>query len=227
MDEIALLQQIPLFAGLPGEQLRALARGMNRRRYAKGQTILQQGEEGDSLFIIVSGRVRIYTQSAEGHELSVWICDKGDFFGEMALLSGEPRSACAKAMQTTDVLVLHRQAFRQFLLSTPQAAIHIIEILSMRLRHTTESAGGLMSLSVTQRVARTLLQLVERYGADAGDAGVIIDLDLSQEAIATLVGTTRESANRALSSLRDQGIVQIDRARIRVLQPGRLQARLD
>jgi len=222
MDEMTLLKQIPLFADMPKEQLRSLVAALDRRAYRKGQVILHQGDQGDSLFVVVSGRVRIYTLSPDGHELSVWICDEGDFFGEMALLNGQPRSASAEAMQPTEVLLLHRQAFRNFLLSNPQAAIHTIETLSLRLRSTTESAEGLMSLSVTQRIARKLLELSERYGVEQDEA-VLIDLDLSQEAIATLVGTTRESANRALGSLRDQGIVQVDRVRIQVLDPEKLE----
>jgi CRP/FNR family cyclic AMP-dependent transcriptional regulator len=222
MDEMALLKQIPLFADMPTTQLRPLAGAMKRHTYRRGQTILYQGDVGDSLFVVVSGRVRIYTISQEGHELSVWICDEGDFFGEMALLTGEPRSASAEAMQFTEVLVLERQVFRDYLLSNPEAALHIIEALSDRLRSTTESAEGLVSLSVTQRIARKLLELVARYGVPQ-EQGVLIDLNLSQEAIATLVGTTRESANRALRGLRDQGIVEIDRSCIRVIDPERLE----
>jgi CRP/FNR family transcriptional regulator len=222
MDERTLLKGIPLFAGMPGEQLQTLAGALKRRTYPRGALILHQGDPGDSLFIVVAGRVRIYTLSPEGHELSVWICDEGDFFGEMALLSDEPRSASAEAMQATEILVLQRQAFRDYLLSNPAAAIHTIEVLSKRLRSTTEDAEGLMSLSVTQRIARKLLQLMERYGVP-GEDGVLIDLNLSQEAMATLVGTTRESANRALSALRDRGIVQVDRAGIRVIDPEKLE----
>lgn len=222
MDEMALMKRIPLFADMPREQLQSLVGALNRRFYHKGQTILHQGDTGDSLFVIVSGRVRIYILSPEGHELSFWIYDEGDFFGEMALLTGEPRSACAEAMQPTEVLVLHRQAFRDYLLSNPLAAIHTIEALSKRLRRTTESAEGLFSLNVTQRIARKLLELMDRFGVPQED-GVLIDLNLSQEAMATLVGTTRESANRALRNLRDEGIVEVTRSRIRVIHPEKLE----
>lgn len=222
MDEMALMKRIPLFADMPREQLQSLVGALNRRFYHKGQTILHQGDRGDSLFVIVSGRVRIYTLSPEGHELSIWIYDEGDFFGEMALLTGEPRSACAEAMQSTEVLVLHRQAFRDYLLANPLAAIHTIEALSKRLRRTTESAEGLFSLNVTQRIARKLLELMDRFGVPQED-GVLIDLNLSQEAMATLVGTTRESANRALRHLRDEGIVEVNRSRIRVIHPDKLE----
>lgn len=225
MDTMACLQQIPLFAGLPDGELRALASALNRRRYARGELILHQGDPGDSLYIVVSGRVRIYTLDAEGHELSVWLCDEGDFFGEMALMCDEPRSAYAEAMAPTEVLVLSRGAFRNYLLSHPQAAIHAVETLSRRLRRTTESAGDLASRSVVQRMARVLVELSERYGVPQGN-GVRIELDLSQEAMATLAGTTRESANRALGALRDQGIVELDRVYIRILQPEALEAML-
>ena len=222
MEEMALLKGIPLFADMSLEQLAPLVEMLERRTYRKGQVILRQGDEGDSLFVIVSGRVRIYTLSPEGHELSVMIGDPGDFFGEMAMLDGEPRSANAEAMQRTEVLLLQRRAFRHHLLAHPTAALHIIETLSQRLRRTTESAEELVSLNVPQRIARKLLELAERYGVDHGD-GTLIDLDLSQEAIASLVGTTRESANRALSRWREQGIVQIERVRIRVLNPEKLE----
>ena len=221
MDEMALLKGIPLFSAMSPEQLVPLVGKLERRSYRKGQVILRQGYEGDSLFVIVSGRVRIFTLSPEGHDLSVSLVDRGNFFGEMALLDGEPRSANVEAMQRTVVLILHRQAFCSHLLSNPMAAIHVIETLSQRLRRTTESAEDLVSLTVPQRVVRKLLELVERYGVQQED-GVLIDLDLSQEAIASLAGTTRESANRVLSRLREQGVVQIERVRIRVLNPEKL-----
>jgi CRP/FNR family cyclic AMP-dependent transcriptional regulator len=226
MDTMARLMQIPLFADLPMDQLSSLAATVQRRRYDRGEIILRQGEPGDSLFVVVSGRVRIYTLTPEGHELSVWLCDEGDFFGEMALLSGEPRSACVEAMEPTEVLVLQRHAFRDYLLAHPHAAVHTIETLSRRLRRTTESAGDLASRSVGQRIARTLVDLAQRYGVPEGD-GVRLDLDLSQEAVATLAGTTRESANRTLSQLRDRGVVEVDRVRIRILRPDVLHTMLE
>lgn len=222
MNETALLQRIPLFANLQQEQLRSLTRALERRAYHKGEIILRQGDPGNSLYIIVSGRVRIFTLSPEGSELSVGIYDTGDFFGEMALLNREPRSASVEALQDTKVLVLHRGDFCSHLLSNPHAALHIIETLSQRLRYTTENAEELVFLNVRQRIARRLLELSERYGVSQ-ENGVLIDLDLSQEAIASLVGTTRESANRALRSLREQGIVHVERVRIQVLCPEKLQ----
>jgi CRP/FNR family transcriptional regulator len=222
MEEIALLKQVPLFADMTGDQLQSLAGAMGRCRYDEGQVILRQGDKGHSLFVVISGRVRIYTLSPEGYELSVWICNEGAFLGEMSLLSGEPWSASAEAMQPTEVLELQRQAFRDFLLSNPQTAIHTIEMLGRRLRHTTESLEALVSLNTVERVSRQLLALLERYGGEQ-EKGLLIDLDLSQEAIASLVGTTREGANRALSSLRSEGILQVDRSRIRVLQPEKLK----
>lgn len=222
MDELALLQHIPLFADMPKEQLAQLTRALERRVYRKGQLILRQGDYGESLFVIVSGKVRIYTLSPEGHEVSVFICDEGDFFGELALLTGMPRSANVQAMRRTEVLVLQRQAFRHYLLSNPATALRIIETLSRRLRSTTESVEELVSLNVNQRVARKLLELAERYGIRQAN-GVMIDLDLSQEAVASLVGTTRESANRALGGLRERGIVHIERVRITITDPAELE----
>ena len=219
------LQRIPLFAGLSHDQVAALVPALERRTYRRGQVIIQQGEAGSSLYVIISGQVRIYTLSLDGHELSFSIYGAGDFFGEMSLLDGEPRSANAQALRHTDVLVLHRRAFLDHLVSNPHSAICILETLNRRLRRTTENAEGLMSLSVTQRLARKLLELAAQHGVRGPD-GILIDLELSQEAVASLVGTTRESANRALSGMREQGIVQVERGRIREIRPDLLEAML-
>ncbi len=213
VNEMTLLKQIPLFSDLPSEHLSALAHALERRTFSKGQLIVRQGEPGKSLYVIISGQVRIYTISPDGHEVGVTIFDEGDFFGEIALLLNTPRIANVEAMQTTQVLVLHQQAFQQHLLSDPVTALRITEAIVERLRHTTESMEEMTSLSVRERMARRLVELAQRYGV-AQDNGVLIDMDLSQEAMASMAGTTRESANRALSTLRDMGIVQIDRVRI-------------
>ncbi len=217
-----LLQQIALFAGMSGEQLASLAPMLKQRTYQKGETILYQGEHGDSMFIILSGKVRIYGLSPYGQEISFELCDGGEFFGEMALLLGTPRSANVEALQTTEVLVLHRQAVQHYLLANPPAAVQILETLSRRLRRTTESVGDLSALGVPQRLARQLVKLAGRYGQKQAD-GVLISLDLAQEAIASMIGTTRESANRALSRLREQDIVRIEEGRILITQPEKLE----
>lgn len=216
-----LLQQISLFSGMSSEQLASLAPMLKHRTYQKGETILYQGEHGDSMFVILSGKVRIYGLSPYGQEISFELCDGGEFFGEMALLLGTPRSANVEALQTTEVLVLHRQAFHHYLLANPPAAIQILETLSRRLRRTTESVGDLSALGVPQRLARQLVKLAERYGQEQTN-GVLISLDLAQEAIASMIGTTRESANRALSRLRERDIVRIEEGRILITQPEKL-----
>jgi CRP/FNR family transcriptional regulator, cyclic AMP receptor protein len=174
------------------------------------------------LHLIVRGQVRIYTISQLGQELSVKIFRDGDFFGELALLDGQPRSASAQAMCATQTLTLHRHAFREAVRTLPEIAVLVLEELSARLRRTNTYIEHLASHSAPQRVVRTLLDLADQYGVGVGDA-TRIELRLTQDDLASLAGTTRETVNRVLSGLRDQGLIQIERARVSVLNLPQLE----
>jgi len=178
---------------------------------------MQQGDVGDQLYIIVSGQVRIFTVNEAGQELSLIIYRPGDFLGELSLLDGQPRSANAEAMRRTSTLTLQRSAFLHIISTNPQLAAAVMEALAARVRHSTIYAQLLASHSAPQRVVGQLLNLAAHYGvADGGT--VSIDLYLTQDDLASLSGTTRETVNRVLASLRDQGLIDIGRARVSVLK---------
>ena len=210
------LRNIPCFSGLDAAHLRVLATSLGTQTFERGETIFHQGSFGTVLYIIVSGQVRIYTVSEAGQELSVTIFRSGEFFGELALLDGQPRSASAVAMCRTTALLLHRSAFISAVQSHPPIAIAVLEAMSQRLRQSTNHADLLSTSSAFQRVARQLLTLAERYGQREG-AITHIDLHLTQDDLASLAGTTRETVNRALAILRDQGLIRVARARVSVV----------
>jgi CRP-like cAMP-binding protein len=226
MDKIKLLAQIPAFASLTASHRSLLAASLGSQTFERGETIFHQGSLGSVLFIIISGQVRIYTISEVGQELSVTIFREGDFFGEMALLDGQPRSASATAMCPTTTLTLHRSAFLHTLGACPPIAVAILEALAGRLRLTTTNAGKLASNSAPQRVVHQLVELVERYGLAEG-GHIRIDLHLTQDDLASLSGTTRETVNRVLAGLRSQGIIRTERASVSVLDVFRLKASLE
>lgn len=216
MHSIDRLACIPCFSNLDTAHLQVLARSLGAQSFERGEAIFHQGSPGNVLYIIVTGQVRIYTISEAGQELSVTIFRAGDFFGELALLDGQPRSASAVAMGRTSALLLHRSAFLHAVHDYPPIAVAILEAMAQRLRQSTSHADLLGTSSAIQRVARQILALASRYGQREGDV-THIDLRLTQDDLASLVGTTRETANRALANLRDQGLIQMARARVSVL----------
>jgi CRP/FNR family transcriptional regulator len=216
MHNLELLRGVTIFARLAPDHLRLLSGSLSSRSFARGETIFRQGSDGDLLYLIVCGQVRIYTISQLGQELSVKVFRDGDFFGELALLDGQPRSASAQAMRATTTLTLHREAFRRAISSSPEIAVSVLEELSSRLRRSNIYAEYLAGHSAPQRVVRLLLDLADQHGVS--DSGATrIDLHLTQDDLASLAGTSRETVNRVLGGLRDQGLIQVERARVSVL----------
>ncbi|MBK9710987.1 MAG: Crp/Fnr family transcriptional regulator [Kouleothrix sp.] len=222
MNKPQALRHVAAFAGLSDDELVLLARGTGSQAFERGEIIFQQGSIGSALYIIVTGQVRIYTTTEAGQELTVTIFHDGDFFGEMALFDGQPRAASASAMCRTTTLTLHRAAFLHTISACPPIAASVLEIMALRLRQSNTVAEQLASLSASQRVVRQLRDLAARYGiADGSD--IRIDLHLTQDDLASLSGTTRETVNRVLSHLRDQGLIRVERARVSVLNMPELE----
>jgi CRP/FNR family cyclic AMP-dependent transcriptional regulator len=222
MNKLELLQKVPTFARLTNDQLALLARSVGTQIFERDEVIFHQGSIGSTLYIIVLGQVRIFTISEAGQELTVTLFRDGDFFGEMALLDGQPRAASAKAMCRTTTLTLHRAAFLHTIDACPPIAASVLEVLTARLRHSNSIAAQLANLSASQRVVRQLCDLATCYGIADGGA-IRIDLHLTQDDLASLSGTTRETVNRVLSNLRDQGLIRVERARVSVLKMQQLE----
>jgi CRP/FNR family transcriptional regulator len=216
MNKLELLKRVTTFARLTEDQLGLLARSVGSQAFERDETIFHQGSIGGTLYIIVNGQVRIYTTDEAGQELTVRILKAGDFFGELALLDGQPRSASVEAMCKTFTLTLHRASFLHIINICPPIAAALLEAMAARLRNTTVQAGQMAHHSASQRVVRQLLDLTAHYGiAESGE--IRIDLHLTQDDLASLSGTTRETVNRVLASLRDQGLIRVERARVSVL----------
>lgn len=226
MNRQNLLRSVPIFALLDDDHLALLSNSLGVQTFERGVTIFHQGSVGDVLYIIIKGQVRIYTISGTGQELSILICSDGDFFGELALLDGQPRSASAVTMRPTTTLTLHRTAFQEAIRTSPPIALAVMEVLAGRLRHSNTYAEHLVSHSAPQRVVHCLLDLAAQHGV-AEDGATRIDLHLTQDDLASLAGTTRETVNRVLSSLRDQGLIRVTRARLSVLNLAQLERSLD
>lgn len=223
-DPRQLLKQVPLFAHLTDEVLAGLAAHLRRRPFRRGTMIFHKDQAGDALYIIETGRVRLFVPAPGGEELTVDVAGPEEVFGELALLDGRPRSASAETLEDTVTHTLGRDEFQQHLTETPAFAAALVELLSTRLRHVTDYAESLAYLDVHARVARVLLEMAERYGIKAD--GIEIDFDLTQAELATMVGATRERVNRALASFRSQGLVELHGKKIVLRDPERLRQRI-
>ncbi len=219
-----LLRRVSLFGGLSNGALETLAGHLRRRTFRRDTMIFHKDQAGDALYVVESGRVRLFVPAEGGEELMVDTAGPGEVFGELALLDGGPRSASAEAVENTTAYTIEREAFRQALTTIPGLAAAVIELLSARLRHVTEYAESLAFMDVHGRVARALLELADRYGV-AGD-GIEIDLDMTQGELATMVGATRERVNRALAVFRSQGLVELRGRKIVIRDAPRLRQRI-
>jgi CRP/FNR family transcriptional regulator, cyclic AMP receptor protein len=222
---VAALARVKLFAGLASEDLVALAANLQRRRYGKGQFIFQQGDPGLCLYLVESGKVKIASFSSEGKGLVLNLLGPGDFFGELALLDGEPRSADAVAQEPCQLLLLQRDDFMHFLEARPHVAVKLLATVSRRLRHTTQQAEDIIFFDLPARLARVLLELAEAERTSAEEEWVITSRPTQTE-LAEMVGATRESINKWLGVYEEQGLIRRERNQLVILKPEALRKRI-
>ncbi|MBI3811578.1 MAG: Crp/Fnr family transcriptional regulator [Nitrospirae bacterium] len=213
-----LLQKIPLFADLEAAEIDLLYRLVKTRAYSKGAIILQEDDPGEAMFMIVSGRAKVVHLSEDGREIILDMLGQGDFFGEMALLDQEPRSAHVTAVEPTELLVLERSAFLNQVEREPKIAIKMLIELSRRLRRADEKIQDLVLLDVYGRVARMLLRLARLHGKPLEDGFIITRLPTHHE-LADMVGASRETVSRVLADLTRRGVVR-NSGRMLIIEKG-------
>lgn len=216
LTRLIFFKSVPLFAAVTDSELASLVRDFTRREFRAGETIFEQGDQGEVLYLIEAGQVRIFVQGRDGQELSVIVHGPGDIFGEMALIDNLPRSASAVAAEEAVVYALSREHFREHMRRSFQLALNFMTAMSLRLRHSSEMVGNLALLDVPSRLARKLLDLAQTHGQPEG-AGIKIDQVLKQNELASLLGTTRESVNKALSHFKKQNLIKVEQGNYTLL----------
>ena len=205
-DNVTLLSKVSIFEGLNTEALQELSRSLNALSFKRDALVFGKDSQGDGLYIIRSGQVKVVLQNAEGKEMILTTFKTGDFFGEMALLDGHPRSANVFTSQKSQLLVLSRDAFVSHLERFPSTALRILGVISQRLRRADEVIGNLVMLDVYGRVARILIDLAENEG-EPQDEGIFIKSRPTQQDMASMIGTTRETVSRVLSEFQRRGLL--------------------
>jgi CRP/FNR family transcriptional regulator, cyclic AMP receptor protein len=222
---VAALAAVPLFAGLDPAALDSLARAVRPRRFRRGEVVFHLGDPGDALFVVSAGAVKITLPSEGGEEAIIATLRPGDFFGELALLDGAPRSATAVALEPTETLVLPREPFRGLVATEPAIRDALLAALARELRRLTVHVEELHFLDIAGRLAARLAHLATEYGKPGPDGSLRLDAPLTQTDLASMVGCTRQSVNKLLGLFVGDGLVALDRDAIVILDlDGLLQA---
>ena len=217
MNHIDFLRNVSLFESLDQQELEALSDLAFTRTFSKDNVIILAEEEGDTLFIIKKGQVKVSIVSEEGREVILSLLGESSVFGELSLLDGKPRSANVVATEETDLLMLRRADFVQLIYKTPQIATALLAELATRLRKTDRQIEGLALLDVTSRISETLLQLATEQGTETVD-GVVIESRPTHQELANMSGTTRETVSRVLKRLEGQGYIRCSGRKIAILR---------
>ncbi len=224
-NEYTYLKQVNIFQGLSDEEIQELAAVARRRMFRAGEVIFHRDDPGQILYVIKEGKVKICLTSPDGQEISLVVFGKGQHFGEFALLDGLPRSADAIALEKVECYTLQRSDFHNAIIKNPKIAIQIMEVLCERLRKTDRQVEDLIFLDVYGRVAKKLLELAETHGVKVAN-GTLIDMRLTQQEIASMVGASRESVNKVLGYFTDKGYINTEKQRITLQRVEDLKRRI-
>ncbi len=213
---------VPLFANLSSADRQAILSVMIQRSFKQGEVIVHQDDESQqTFFIIVSGSVNVSVFSSEGKQVILATLRSGEFFGEMAILDGEPRSASVVAAEPCKLIMLYRKSFLEILQKYPKISIAMLVEMSRRLRRTNRHINTLSMMSVFGRVADVILQLAHESGRKVGSV-IVIDNRPTHQTIADMAGTSRETVSRVLSQLQKKRYLTIDRKRLVILDETKL-----
>lgn len=219
MDWMEQLSKVPLFHGLPVDQLQDLKRIAVEKVTAKGDLLFHEGERAEGFYVVLSGRVKIYKVSLDGKEQILHIFGEGEVFGEVPVFAGGNYPAHAEILEKGRVLFFSRSAFIELVKGEPALALNMLSILSLRLRRFTHMVEDLSLKEVPSRLAAHLLYLGERNpGEDT------LELEITKSQLASLLGTIPETLSRILARMTQQGIIRVEGRSIRVLDREMLQA---
>jgi CRP/FNR family transcriptional regulator/CRP/FNR family cyclic AMP-dependent transcriptional regulator len=226
LQYVDFLRKVPLFSELAEEELRQLAGVVREQHYRKNVTIFHINDPGNALFILKTGLVKVTIEDHNGREIILRILYPTDFFGDMSLLDGMPRSATVTTQEPTDCLVIYRDHLLLLLEKTPRILLNMTATLSRRLRRVNELIRSLAFYDVYGKVARVLLDLASERGRQTSE-GTVIDLRFTQQELAELAGMSRETMTRTLRDFQQAGVVRIESGIITILEIDMLRREMD
>lgn len=212
------IRRVPLFSTLSDAEFQSIEHIFLIRSYRKNQVIFLEEETGTYMYIVMSGKLKITKSTQGGKETILAIHRSGDFFGEMALLDGKTSPATVSAMEDCKIASISRADFHNLLMSNDKVVRQIIQVLCARLRQVWKQIQSLSYSSAEARIRGGVLELARKHGIP-DSRGIIIDVKITHQEMAEMVGTSRETVTRTIARLRDEGILQLDGRRMILLEP--------
>ena len=204
VSNLELIRRVPLFSRLTALQAASVADAVGKRRFKRGEPIVEQGKKSNALTIILTGRARVISSDARGREVILATMYPGDYVGEMSLIDDAPHSASVFAEVQTDALTLGRLEFAHCLPEHGSMAYAVLEGLVQRLRQADRKIESLALMDVYGRVARTLLE----FAGENGGGHVVIRDKVSRQDLAKMVGASREMVSRVMKDLEERGFIE-------------------
>ncbi|GAB2665405.1 cAMP-activated global transcriptional regulator CRP [Gordonia jinhuaensis] len=222
MEEV--LARAGIFQGVEPSAVAALTKELQPVDFPRGHVIFHEGEPGDRLYIILSGKVKLGRHSPDGRENLLTIMGPSDMFGELSIFDPGPRTSSATTVTEVRAVSMDRDALRKWIADRPEIAEQLLRVLARRLRRTNNNLADLIFTDVPGRVAKQLLQLAQRFGTQENGA-LRVTHDLTQEEIAQLVGASRETVNKALADFAQRGWIRLEGKSVLIADSERLARR--
>ncbi len=200
--------KVPIFSTLADEQLAMITHLITRRKYKKGQVIFFEGDLSDKFYIINQGKIKTFKHTREGKEQILYILAEGDFIGDLSLLKKSAFQYNAEALEDVNVCTLAKDDFDKILKDSPEICLRILESVHDRLVNLENLVQTLSTKDVEARIAGLLISLSESFGTKK-EGKIILDMALTREEMANFIGITRETMSRKLSSLQEEGIIEL------------------
>jgi CRP-like cAMP-binding protein len=220
----SILAQAAIFQGVEASAVRALTEELRPIHVKSGHIFFTEGEPGDRLYIIISGKVKTGRRSSDGREGLFTMRGPSESFGELSVFDPGPRTSTATAISDVGVAPVEGAAMRAWIADRPEVAERLLRVLARRLRRTDDILSDLILADVPGRLAKQLLQLAQRFGVQENGA-VRVTHELTQEELAQLIGSSRETVNKALSDFSQRGWIRLEGKSVLIAESGRLARR--
>jgi CRP/FNR family transcriptional regulator len=219
-----ILSRAGIFQGVESAAVNTLIEQLESTTFPRGTTIFDEGEPGDRLFIIISGKVKLARHAPDGRENLLTIKGPSDLFGELSIFDPGPRTSAAVCVTEVTAATMDSQMLHDWIQAHPEISEQLLRVLARRLRRTNNALADLIFTDVPGRVAKALLQLANRFGVQEGGA-LRVHHDLTQEEIAQLVGASRETVNKALAEFAHRGWIRLEGKSVLISDTERLAKR--
>lgn len=225
-NRIDYIKGIPIFQTLDEDELEAVESILKERVYKKNSIVISEGNHGDSMFVVKSGKVKIYKTDVSGKEIILDIKGENKMFGEVTLFTDISYPATVKTIEDSEIIILENAELEKVVEKSPKLALGIIKVLSARLLKSQQKLKELVVDDVYMRTARELLSLAAKYGKE--NIGYTeLDLGLTREELASIVGTSRETVSRVLSKFGCEGSITIKGRKISIVNEEKLKGWLE